>query len=92
MYYVYVLKSEKDGDMYVGYTGNLRERFALHNAGRVKSTRDRRPLQLVYYEACVNQKDALHREKYLKTAYGKRYIKSRLKAYLADRDEGSGFQ
>jgi len=67
MYYVYVLKSEKDGNMYVGCTGDLRERVALHNAGQVKSTRDRRPFELVYYEACRNQKDALRREKYLKT-------------------------
>ena len=78
MYYVYVLKSDKDGDMYVGYTANLRERFALHNAGKVKSTRARRPFQLVYYEACLGQRDALRREKYLKTAYGKRYLKNRL--------------
>ena len=83
MYYVYVLKSEKDEDMYVGYTADLGERIAIHNAGKVKSTQARRPLKLIYYEACLNQKDALRREKYLKTAYGKRYIKSRLKGYLA---------
>ena len=92
MYYVYVLKSERDGDMYVGYTIDLRERFKLHNSGKVKSTRDRRPLHLVYYEACINQGDALHRERYLKTAYGKRYIKSRLKNYLANRDGRNGVQ
>jgi len=82
MYYVYVLKSERDGDMYVGYTANLRERIALHNAGRVESTQGRRPLKLVYYEACLNQEDALKREKYLKTAYGKRYLKNRLRRYF----------
>jgi putative endonuclease len=85
MYYVYVLKSEKDGNMYVGCTGDLRERVVLHNAGQVKSTRDRRPFELVYYEACRNQKDALRREKYLKTAYGKRYLKNRLRGYHDER-------
>ena len=92
MYYIYVLHSKKDNNFYVGYTVDLRHRIGLHTAGNVPSTRDRRPLQLVYYEACVSQEDALHREKYLKTTYGKRYIKSRLKGYLADRDEGSGLQ
>jgi len=85
MYYVYVLRSEKDGNMYVGYTTDLRERLVLHNAGKVKSTRARRPFRLVYYEACLNQQDALRREKYLKTAYGKRYLKNRLRGY---HDEG----
>jgi len=82
MYYVYVLQSEKDACFYVGYTSDLRKRLKLHNDGRVESTKDRKPLKLVYYEACISQEDALHREKYLKTAYGKKYIKSRLRRYL----------
>ena len=82
MYYVYVLQSEADTKLYVGYTGDLRVRLRLHNAGRVESTQGRRPLKLVYYEACLNQGDALKREKYLKTAYGKRYLKNRLRGYF----------
>jgi len=82
MYYVYVLQSKKDGNFYVGHTANLLKRIEHHNKGNVESTRNRRPLELIYYEACISQKDALHREKYLKTAYGKRYIKDRLKDYL----------
>jgi len=82
MYYVYVLQSKKDGKFYVGCTADLRKRLVYHNKGSVESTRNRRPFELIYYEACISQKDALHREKYLKTAYGKRYIKNRLKAYL----------
>lgn len=81
-YYVYVLKSEKDGNNYVGYTNNLRERLALHNAGKVSSTKNRLPLKLIYFEGCLNQQDATKREKYLKTAWGKRYIKNRLNNYL----------
>jgi len=82
MYYVYVLKSIKDKQNYVGYTKNLKFRFEQHQNGLVDSTKNRRPLKLIYYEACISQKDAIRREKYLKTVYGKRFIKSRLKSYL----------
>jgi len=81
-YYVYVLKSKKDNNNYVGYTANLKNRLEEHNAGRVPSTKNRIPLELIYFEGCSNQQDATRREKYLKTTWGKRYIKSRLKNYL----------
>jgi putative endonuclease len=82
MIYVYVLCSEKDGKFYTGCTRDLRARFALHNAGKVPSTANRRPFKLLYYEACLNEQDAFRREKYLKTTYGKRYIKSRCRSYF----------
>ena len=82
MYYVYVLKSARDGNLYTGCTHDLRKRFQLHNEGKVPSTKERRPLELIYYEACPDQRDAFHREKYLKSSYGKRYIKNRLKHYF----------
>jgi len=78
MWYVYVLRSLQDGTHYTGFTGDLRQRLEEHNAGKVTSTKDRKPFELVYYEASRNQKDALHRERYLKSTYGKRYIKNRL--------------
>ena len=82
MQYVYVLKSIIDGKNYIGYTKNLKLRFEQHSKGLVNSTKNRRPLKLIYYEACFSQQDATKREKYLKTVYGKRYIKNRLKSYL----------
>lgn len=82
MYYVYVLRSKKDGNFYVGHTVDFLKRMEHHNKGNVESTRNRRPLELIYYEASISRKDALHREKYLKTTYGKRYIRSRLKEYF----------
>jgi putative endonuclease len=82
MYYVYILRSEKDNNFYVGYSSDLRNRLLQHEKGLVSSTKNRRPLTLVYYEACINQQDATHREKYLKTSWGKRYIKTRLSGYL----------
>lgn len=82
MYYVYVLMNSKDENRYVGYTRNLKLRFETHNKGRVHSTKDKRPLKLIYYEACLDQQDATHREKYLKTYHGKMFLKKRLKSYL----------
>lgn len=81
-FYVYILKSEKDNNFYTGYTANLRIRLAQHDNGEVSSTKNRRPLKLVYFEGCVNQQDATHREKYLKSSWGKRYIKTRLQNFL----------
>ena len=81
-YFTYILKSLKDGKYYTGYTKNIELRFEQHNKGLVDSTKDRRPLILIYFEACLNQEDALHREKYLKTYYGNMFIKNRLKSYL----------
>lgn len=80
--YVYVLRSEIDGLLYTGCTSDLRQRLKKHNAGQVPSTKDRTPLKLIYYEYCIDQKDAYHREKYLKTTYGKRYVRNRLKNYF----------
>jgi putative endonuclease len=48
MYHVYILKSEKDGKLYIGQTSNLEERLSAHNRGSVKSTKHRRPLKLIY--------------------------------------------
>lgn len=81
-HYVYVLRSAADGNFYVGYTNDLKRRFAEHEQGKVPSTKSRLPVELVYYEACRSREDATKREKYLKTAWGKRYIKFRLVSYL----------
>ena len=81
-YFTYVLLSEKDGKYYTGFSSNLPLRFESHNKGEVSSTKHRRPFKLIYYEACPNKKDALKREKYLKTHYGKLYLAKRLKSYF----------
>jgi len=81
-YYVYVLQSESDKNFYTGYTNNIRVRIKEHNSGKVLSTKNRLPMNLIYWDGCLNQIDALSREKYLKTAWGKRFIKNRLKNYL----------
>jgi putative endonuclease len=82
MCYVYVLLSEKDKKFFTGFSEDVYRRFEQHNKGLVESTKYRRPFILVYFEASMNLQDALHREKYLKTTYGKRYIRNRLKNLL----------
>ena len=82
MYYTYVLQSMTDMNFYTGSTKDLKLRFEEHKKGNVDSTKDRRPIKLVYYEACIDANDARKREKYLKTYHGKMYLKRRLKSYL----------
>jgi len=82
MHYTYVLQSMKDNGFYTGFTKNLKLRFEQHEKGMVESTIERRPWQLIYYEACIHENDAKRREKYLKTYHGKMFLKKRLKSYL----------
>lgn len=77
-YYTYVLKSEKDGKLYIGSTSDLRERLKSHNSGAVMSTKARRPLELMYYEACLGRKNAEKRERYFKTGFGRKFLKTRI--------------
>jgi len=77
-FYTYVLLSHKDKKLYIGWTNDLKERFSKHKLGEVKATKHRRPLELVYYEACKNKEMAIKREKQLKSGYGRKYLKDRL--------------
>ena len=80
--YVYVLRSLADHQFYVGLTRDLRARRHSHNKGLVASTKRRIPFELVYWEGGLNDSAAAQSEKYLKTAWGKRSIKTRLRRYL----------
>ena len=79
MYYVYILFSDVDKQLYTGFTDNLRSRFKAHTNGFVKATKYRRPLKLIYYEAYVEELDARRREKYLKGGNGRKVLKAQLK-------------
>lgn len=81
-HYVYVLRSLVDGNFYIGLTNKVAARLEEHNTGGVASTNRRRPFELIYWEGCLNRNDAAQREKYLKTAWGKRYLNTRLRRYL----------
>jgi putative endonuclease len=81
-FYLYVLLSDKDNLFYTGYTKNLTNRLIEHQSAKVKSTAYRLPLQLIYWEGCLNQQDATRREKYLKSGNGKIYLRNRLRNYF----------
>ncbi|MBT4516507.1 MAG: GIY-YIG nuclease family protein [Candidatus Komeilibacteria bacterium] len=81
-YFVYILLSLRDKRFYIGQTNNLERRLSEHNQGKNISTFVRRPLELIFYEAYLNKKDALRREKYFKTTKGKTTLKQMLKEYL----------
>lgn len=78
MFYTYILKSNKDNKLYVGYTSDLKNRINKHESGMVTSTKNRLPIKLVYYEACLNTEKAIKREKYFKTGFGRRFLKERI--------------
>ena len=77
-FYTYVLISLVDNKLYIGWTNDLKNRFAEHNNGKTGSTKVRRPFKLVYYEACLSKEKAIAREKTLKTGFGRKYIKDRI--------------
>ena len=82
MYYVYILQSKKDNDLYTGCTNDLKKRFLLHNSGKIFSTKDRKPFKIIYYEAFLNQRDAFAREQWIKTGWGRNHINKILSNYL----------
>ena len=75
MFYVYVLCSLPTGRLYVGFTSDLTQRLGQHNEGLTKSTRNRGPWELVYQEESASKREALSRERFLKTGQGREYLK-----------------
>ncbi len=82
MFYVYVLHSEFDQGLYIGFSADLRRRLAEHRQGLAFATSFRGPWRLIYYEAYLEEEDALGRERYLKSGGGRRFLKSQLGHYL----------
>ncbi|OGG86800.1 hypothetical protein A3B87_01650 [Candidatus Kuenenbacteria bacterium RIFCSPHIGHO2_02_FULL_39_13] len=86
MFYTYVLQSKKDQRLYVGFSANLQKRIEAHKLGRVGITKDRRPLDLVYYEAFKDESAARKQELFYKTGQGRRILNKRL-SFLQTDDE-----
>lgn len=82
MYYVYILRSYKDQQLYTGFSLDLKARLKKHQSGKVLATKSRLPMRLIYYEAYVHERDAREREKYFKTGWGRNYIRKILKHTL----------
>ena len=76
MYFVYAIKSEKDGRIYVGMCSNTEVRLKEHNVGKTKSTKGFTPWRLIYKEEAINRAEARKREIYLKSGIGKEFLKS----------------
>ena len=84
MYYTYILQSEKDKNLYIGFTDNVENRLKEHNEGVNISTRTRRPFHLLYYEALPTKVEALKRERFYKSGRGHEVIKKILFVTLAE--------
>ena len=78
MYYTYVLLSLKDNNYYIGQTNDVDSRFLRHQNGLVKSTKNRRPLKLLFSESFETRSKAMKHEKYLKSGAGHNYIKQKM--------------
>lgn len=81
MYFVYILESMKDNQLYVDYSDNVKRRIEEHNSGRVLATLNRRPFKLIYLEGYIYQQDSTAREKFYKTGWGRTHLKKILKNY-----------
>jgi putative endonuclease len=81
MYYVYILLL-KNGQLYTGFTANLKRRFAEHQAGKSEFTKTKLPVTLIHYEVYLEESDARRRERYLKTTEGKRFLKQQIRNLL----------
>ena len=77
MFFVYVIRSEKDGRFYVGLTSDVEQRVIQHNKGMTFSTKGFRPWKLFFFEEFETREEARKREVYLKSGVGKEYIKTK---------------
>lgn len=84
MFYIYILFSDKDKQLYVGYTPDLKNRINSHNKGFVRSTKFRRPLKLIHYESYLKRIDAKRREVFLKGGKGHNELKIQLREVLKE--------
>lgn len=84
MQYVYILQSDKDKELYVGCTQDLKNRLILHNAKKVLATKHRTPFKIIYYEAFLNKRDAFARERFFKTGWGRNQLSRILEHFLND--------
>ena len=87
MYFVYILESQKDHNWYIGFSRDIEQRLAQHNAHKNRSTRFRGPLKLIYYEAYIEKKDALGRERFLKSGSGHRFVRKQLQNYFGNKTD-----
>ena len=78
MFFAYVVRSVSTGYLYKGHCQNLEERLKQHNSGVTESIKTYIPFELVYFESFETREEAIIREKYFKSAAGRRFLKSKL--------------
>ena len=81
MFYLYILKSEKFGAYYIGILNNIEKRLKVHNSGRVKSTKYRKPWVVIHKESFSTLKQARKRELYLKSLKSRKSIEDLIKHF-----------
>lgn len=86
-YYVYILESLKDKSWYIGFTTNIKKRVLQHNKKESKATKPKSPYRVIYCEAYLNKKDAMGRERFLKSGAGRMFLKKQLNNYINKRRE-----
>ncbi len=85
MYSVYILYSEKDGQLYVGCTSDIENRIQRHNSGQVMATAARRPLICIHTETYLSKTEAFNRERFFKTLWSSRFKNKIKKEYLSNK-------
>jgi len=78
MYYTYVIKSKKFDFYYKGHCEDLNKRLSQHNSGMTVSIKQYIPFEIVYFEQFETREEAVRREKYFKSAAGRRFLKNKL--------------
>jgi putative endonuclease len=75
MFTVYVLKSQRNGKRYVGYTSKSENvRLKEHNNGSNQFTRNNGPFALLHVERYDDKSEAIRRERFLKSGKGREFL------------------
>lgn len=77
MFYVYIIKSVKNGFIYVGSSEDVTKRLTLHNNGRVKSTKAYRPWCILEVREFKTRSEAVKEELFLKTGQQKELLRKK---------------
>ncbi|MCK5510346.1 GIY-YIG nuclease family protein [Candidatus Parcubacteria bacterium] len=84
IFYVYLLECQDDKSWYIGYTSDLKRRISDHQNGYgCRTTSLKKNWKLIYYEAYIEKRDAIGREKFLKSGSGRKYLNKQLRNYLS---------
>ena len=78
MFYTYIIQSAKDNSLYKGHCQNLDVRLNQHNSGLTQFIKNKILFKLIYSETFATREEAIKREKYFKSATGKKFLKEKL--------------